>query len=177
MIILKHNDCVYIAYCSGSIDTGAKENLSVWRTGKNKSTLVGVFGSSRLADALRYERIVTGEFNKNSLVLNTVPAIQEIADRFDLIKDQCISANVFLAKDDKVYQIHSDGAVYEIENVYSESFDIVVGLYEAGGLEDAESFLIEAGRQIEEMTGSMQFPMVIAKTKSREVKIIKRETI
>lgn len=176
MIILKHDGYVYMAYCSGDIEPNAKDNLSMWRTGKNKQTLVGVFGSTRLADAIRYEKIVTNEFNKNNIVLYTAPLIQLIAERFDLVNDQHLSADVFLAKDDKVYQINSDGSVYAIESVYSQHFDTIMGIYDAEKVTDPEEFLKEAASRIEKTTGEVQFPLVIASTRSKDIKIITRET-
>ena len=177
MIILKHNKTVYFAYSGVDSEPMEKDNRLVWRTGKNKSVLVGVFGSPRLADVLRYESIVTEELNKNNIVLNTLPILKSLAQRFDLYKNSALTSDVFVAKKDKAYKIDSNGAVYEIEEVYSHHLDIVKGIYDSGPIKNPESFLVEAAKRIEFEFCGAQFPLVIANTKKREVKIINREDV
>ena len=76
MLVLNHNGTVYMAYAGEESDVKLKDNCPMWHAGKHKKTLLGVFGSERLADVLRYEKIVSGPISKNNLVLTTVPVVR-----------------------------------------------------------------------------------------------------
>lgn len=175
MLVLNHNGTVYMSYTGEESDAALKDNRPMWHAGKHKKTLLGVFGSERLADTLRYEKIVTGPISKNNLVLVTVPVIRAIADEFGLLKDTEFTSNVYVAEGDKAYKICTDGAVFNIEKVYSDHMEIAMGLYDSEGISDPYEYIRKFATCLEEVSGRIHFPQIVMNTKDGSTVVIRKE--
>ena len=175
MLVLNHNGTVYMAYAGEESDVKLKDNCPMWHAGKHKKTLLGVFGSERLADVLRYEKIVSGPISKNNLVLTTVPVVRAIADDFGLLKDTTLVSNVYVAEGDKAYKICSDGSVFKIEKVYSDHMEIAMGAYDSEEISDPYEYIRKFAIYLAEISGRETFPQIVMNTKDGSVAVIKKE--
>ena len=184
MIVLKHNDTVYIAKsCWGMRDPEARkegipdiENLCIWHPKKKKNRLVATDTCGRFTDIVRYEDVFPPVLDQKHLVLASYERMHAMADRFGLCNGAFLPARMAFAEDDVAYVMYCDGAVLEVEGIFSMSAEdeAVMALYDLKGADDPIAFFKEAYRTIETICSQMMFPVSVMNTKSNKIEVIHR---
>ena len=184
MIILKHNDTVYIAKCrDGFMDheaarmgTPIEENLCIWHPNKRKNRLVATIRNHRFTDIIRYENIFPKTLNPKHVAFDTFDKLYELADKFDLCGDGFLPMRTVFAEGDKAYLLYSDGGQLEVEGIHAacRGERLVMALYDVLGVNDPYEFIKTAYRTIEQTINVTMFPVVVMNTKNNKIEVINR---
>ena len=184
MIVLKHNDTVYIAKsCWGLRDPEARrtgipdaENLCMWHPQKRKDRLIAAASCGRFTDIIRYESIFPSKLDPKHLILESYDKMYAIADRFGLCDGNRVPVRTVFAEGDKAYIVYRDGAHIELEGVYSATSDdeVVIALHDLKGADDPYAFFREAYRTLEDIQRYVMFPVAVMNTKNNKIEILER---
>ena len=192
MIVLKHNDTIYIAKsCWTMRDPEARrtgvpdvENISMWHPKKKKNRIIASSSVGRFVDAIRYEDIFPSTLDQKHLFFESYDKMYAIADRFGLCDGVFIPAITFFAEDDRAFVLFMDGANIEVEDIFVISLDdnhveiddqhAVMPLYDLKGVSDPYEFFKEAFKISEEIQKKVLFPITVMNTKSNKIEMINR---
>ena len=184
MIILKHNDTIYIAKsCWGMRDHEARrtrkadtENIPMWHPKRKKNRLVAVSGGCRFSDLIRYEDVFPSKLDPKHLVLESYDKMYALASHFGLCDGTRLPRSTVFAEDDRAFVLCSDGAHVEVENLFVNACEneTVMALYDMEGVRDPYEFLRKAYRTIEDISLRVMFPVTVVNTKSSKIEIIDR---
>ena len=184
MIVLRHNDTVYIAKsCWGFRDLEARrtgvpdtENICMWHPQKRKNRLMATSCSGRFADIIRYENIFPSKFDQKHLIFESYDKMVQLADRFGLRDGNFIPARTVFAEENKAYIVYGDGGHIELEDIYVSSCEdeAVMALYDLKGIDDPHKFIKEAFKTVEDIRRYVMFPVIVMNTKNNKIEIINR---
>ena len=184
MIVLKHNDTVYIAKsCWAMRDPEARrcgvpdvENLTVWHPNKRKERLVAVSTPGRFADVIRYENVFPTKMDRKHLILESYEKIYALAARCGLCDELGLPETTVFAEKDRAYVLYPNGAHVEVENICAicAENEAVMALYDLKGANDPYEFFKEAFQTIEEIRKYVMFPVTVMNTKTNKIEVIRR---
>ena len=150
MIILKHNDTIYIAASCWKFrdlesiinETPNPENICMWHPRKRKKQIIAASRAGWFTDIIRYENIFPSKLASKELILESYDKMHAIADKLDICKNNCIPIDTVFAEGDRAYIVNADSSHLEIENIYciSAEDEIVMALYNLKGVSDPYSF-------------------------------------
>ena len=184
MIVLKHNDTIYIAKsCWGMRDPEARrkcvpdvENISMWHPKKKKNRVIANTCAGRFVDAIRYEDIFPKVLDQKHLVFESYDKMYAIAKRFGLNESIWVPGISVFAEDDRAFVLCGDGGNVEVEDIFVASADnqAVMALYDLKGVSDPYEFFKEAFKISEEIQKKVFFPITVMNTKSNKIEMINR---
>ena len=186
MLVLKHNDRVYIGtpsyecYCPIDKKTGkvVPDNIMIWHPKKRAETLVASCDDRCIGNAIRYESIFPNEFGRKEIALDIYPTIRHIAGFFGVERKKPVPATFVFAQNDRAVALDENGATYEIESVFSPRDTInemAIAIKEINGADNPYKFFKDVYSMALDYHELSFFPIFVFDTKSNRIKVINEE--